>query len=289
MTFTRTPSGIANYPRFFSVDVAVYIEGRVDDGGIVTSDHYFYTQLFAAHLPKKRIKIKCVGNRQSVLKYVESFSVNGRSNSLAVIDRDFEGLRCTLLDHPSLIYTYGYSWENDFWTIDLAAALVDDLCLRDGQSNAAFRQRYRCAMKRISFLAKLDATLQLSGECLLPKNGNSCGIAINKSGSFPVRATEVRRLVGRFREKEHDGSAMAKEFLRSLSAVPAEAIIQGHLWASVVYRLVADICKAFTDGPAPTKVVLGNLALARFASSPAGFMRPDVFKYYATSIASRVK
>lgn len=288
MTFNRTPAGIANYPTFFGVDVTVFVEGQDVSGLMQSADSYFYTKLFSTILTGKRVKIKCVGDRKTVLSYVSALDTNAQTNSLAIVDRDYEGVRCSLLRHPSLIYTYGYSWENDFWTIHIASAVVNDICLGNTVADAAIRKRYRSAKRRLGYIAKLDASLQLFGDALLVKNGNSCGIAIAQKGNIPIQASEIKRLVIRYRNNVNAMSEIAASFRQMLRTVPPDAIIQGHLWANVVYRLIAGTCKSVTREPAPAKVVVCNLALSKYSQSIRGFMDSAVFEYYENEITSRL-
>ncbi|MDT8922788.1 DUF4435 domain-containing protein [Pseudomonas taiwanensis] len=126
MTFVRTNSGLSNFHAFFGVEYIVYSEGgdpkkskkneHSDDATIDevwSIDSIFWRSVFSKFLPGTAIKIKSLGSKDFVRPYAEKIQTNSIKNSIAVFDRDYDCYRGEIINHPRVLYTYGYSWEND--------------------------------------------------------------------------------------------------------------------------------------------------------------------------------
>ena len=109
--FDRTPQGIANQYLFYNVDFVVYCEGREADDGSASMDEVFWKRIFA--LSGRNVKCMSRGSKSS-LKLLANFIIqNEISHVVVAMDRDYDDFRTRLIDHPQVIYTYGYSWESD--------------------------------------------------------------------------------------------------------------------------------------------------------------------------------
>ena len=124
MNFSRTKSGISSYHNFYNVEYLVFSEGGkppvTDESNINWSiDSIFWRAVFEKFSPGIRVKIKSMGSKANVKPYAEKIQRNEISNSIAVFDRDYDPYRGETITHPRVLYTYGYSWENDACQADL--------------------------------------------------------------------------------------------------------------------------------------------------------------------------
>src|SRR5437868_6905690 len=115
--FSRTASGIANYYRFHGVDFTVFIEGKTTiaergEAHEKTIDIFYYEYLLEAAARGKKVKVKCVGNKEVAFEYARKIREEGVTKSLVIVDKDFEGLTSSPLPVFPVIRTFGYSWEN---------------------------------------------------------------------------------------------------------------------------------------------------------------------------------
>lgn len=134
MSFTRTDSGLSGLASFFDVEYLVYSEGGAiapDEGGgekdVWSIDSVFWRGIFQRFLPGAKVKIKSLGSKESVKPYAEKILKNDIDNSIAVLDRDYDNYRGDAYDHARIIYTHGYSWENDVCRPELLISVLNDI------------------------------------------------------------------------------------------------------------------------------------------------------------------
>ncbi len=137
MAFIRTTSGISNQHIFYGVDLVVFVEGgensftkdEVDNNFF--SDHsidvLFWGKLFDTYHPSKRIKYKAVGSKSTILKIAEEIINNNITTVYAAMDKEFDETLGNLIKHKNVLYTFGYSWENDAWNESLIKSILRSL------------------------------------------------------------------------------------------------------------------------------------------------------------------
>ncbi|HAD29929.1 MAG TPA: hypothetical protein DCF96_14830 [Rhodobacteraceae bacterium] len=108
--FTRTNAGIGNENLFHDVDFVVYCEGKAVDGEGSSLDEMFWDRIFTES--GKSVHCKSMGGK-SVVRPLAEKVVEGISNVIVAMDRDYDEWRGLIIDHPQVFYTYGYSWESD--------------------------------------------------------------------------------------------------------------------------------------------------------------------------------
>lgn len=122
MIVTRSARGIDNYKVMHRVDFVVYSEGgnaeqlRADPEKYIYSiDSEFWGALFEKINPRAKFKIKSLGAKNNVLPYAQKIHSGVLNDCIVVLDRDHDDHKGIVIDHPRVIYTRGYSWENDAW------------------------------------------------------------------------------------------------------------------------------------------------------------------------------
>lgn len=291
MTFTRTPSGIANTPQFFNSDIVIYTEGSTYFGenyqGIIP-DEVFFRSLVSSIIKEKSIKIKCVGNKSTALSYVRPIIDSGLKNSIVIVDRDYDGILCSIISNPAIVYTNGYSWENDFWTLDLSLEVMGTLTMQNIDALQSLKSRYLRGARRIRFLSALDASLQVAQQAFLPKNGGACGINIDVNDINLVSCAEMKRHISKFKSNSATNCPILKEVLKQLANVSSTRLIRGHLWHHVVSKIISSIYKLKMKDSMPSGKLIQSIALDKFNSNPKKFLGSKVYNYYVTEITSRI-
>lgn len=134
MNFRRSASGISNYNVIHNVDYIVYSEGgnaellKADPNkNIYSIDSEFWGALFERLGSPARVKIKSLGAKNNVLPYAKDITSGVVSNCIAVLDKDHDDHKGIMIEHPLIVYTNGYSWENDAWS---ATSLIKVLSQR---------------------------------------------------------------------------------------------------------------------------------------------------------------
>ena len=176
MSFVRTDSGLSNLHLFEGADAVVYLEGgarlsseEIEKGNFSASsdDIRFWQEIFDHFRPDKRIAFKSIGSKTAVLKIAEKIEAGSVSSVIAVMDRDFDHLQSKVISHPNVLYTHGYSWENDCWQELAVQSAATSLCgtSKNSSQGAAIAQDVSLLYKKISVQlnrhVRMDAGLRL--------------------------------------------------------------------------------------------------------------------------------
>lgn len=179
MTFRRTTSGLNNSYLFYRVDAVVYLEGgdsltkeEIENGtfNTATDDIRFWQALFGFYRPGKSYQFCSVGSKETVKSIAEDI-VQGRvQNVIVAMDRDFDNINSRLINGNNIIYTLGYSWENDAWT---PAAVLEAYCLLSGSCKISVQtekelieQYFMGCIGKIRGGVRADAVLSQNGSSL---------------------------------------------------------------------------------------------------------------------------
>lgn len=109
--FRRTNFGLSNQHLFFDVDVVVYCEGGETEEEEATFDELFWKRVFEGN--GKRVTCRSSGNKTMLMELAHAVSVEDVENVVVAMDRDYDHIFGRVIEHPRVIYTYGYSWESD--------------------------------------------------------------------------------------------------------------------------------------------------------------------------------
>lgn len=289
MTFTRTSSGLKNYRRFYDADIIVYIEGRlidkeknqdVDDNKIF--DVIFYTSLFKALSPYKKIKIKIVGCKDNVLDYYEKIESEKVDNSYAIIDRDYDGILFSRVSTNKLIVTHGYSWENDFWSSKLCTETIESISLDTDKANEIIREKYNRSIKRLCIINRANIISHYFCDGIFPvsKKSGDKGFRFEVNSKFPLSVQEVKRLLKKL--PNNIGDDVNIRPLIDATKVSFSNLIQGHFFEfmtlqilSYAYKQSSGIEHSMTDFS-----IIKSLAFNKFRLKPDYFLEPETLKHY---------
>ncbi len=161
MTFQRSNSGLSSLYLFYRVDAIVFVEGgealtldAVVAGAFNQAAHdaKFWGRLFHKLVPARKFKFRPVGSKTTLKALASSVASEELTNVVVCMDRDHDNFSGRLIQHPLVVYTYGYSWENDAWSLPStiaafrklsSAADADSAIGEIEQAFAAFRRLLR--------------------------------------------------------------------------------------------------------------------------------------------------
>lgn len=183
MRFTRTRAGISNQHLFHNVDYVVYVEGgrrsynledvfygKCSDS---STDIAFWRNIFNKYGINKKIKFKSIGSKSTARKIAAEVRDNNISNTIVALDRDYDGVLDNLIDSPKIIYSYGYSWENDLWrkdTILQVAIKLNHFQIIPQEIIEKVNEIYRLFYAKITRHIRVDITATCNGVSYMPKN-----------------------------------------------------------------------------------------------------------------------
>lgn len=287
MSFTRTQSGIANYKLFFDVDLVVYIEGKAQgfcSDGEITSDELFYKSLLSMILPAKRVKIKCVGNSDSVLAHVKKLIEIEPISGFGIIDRDSVGILYSFINiSEKLVITKGYSWENDLWSEYTILKSAGRLNIGENLGKQITLAVKR-SMRRLSLLCRLDFACRIHGSALFKKNGKGSGLGFTGKKYFAVSLNEIRRLIMKYKKSIACNCNTSKRILDETKTILPDIVVQGHLKNSLVCNVIASSYHSVYKNSNVAHATILNIALSLFSENQHDCLGEDTYNYYENKI-----
>lgn len=128
MTFERSRRGQENRAAFFDADLTCYIEGVEDRER--SFDVLFWSSIFRAVFPDLKVHFTCRGGKPVLQALARDLIQKDVSRTIVAMDadycRNFEG---NLISDHRVMYTFGYSWENDIYSQECLEDLYADLTL----------------------------------------------------------------------------------------------------------------------------------------------------------------
>ncbi|AWM88639.1 DUF4435 domain-containing protein [Microvirga sp. 17 mud 1-3] len=177
MTFSRSNLGIANQKHFFNVDIIVYTEGGdeerqedVDDPG-PTYDSLVWRSAWGCFRKDLKAKFRPVGSKTTALEYARKLERKEIRNIAVCLDRDYSDYYADKIPDQNVLYTYGYSWENDVITLDGLASMTLLLArVTEHDEVIPDLERIMERFERIGrIVGSIDVPLQAEGLPLQPK------------------------------------------------------------------------------------------------------------------------
>lgn len=141
--FRRTRSGISNLFHFYNVDYVVYLEGGkksyskddvLNDRNNHTADSEdisFWSKIFEKNQKEKKFKYKSIGSKNTLKDIADDLIKGNIANIYIAMDNEFDEILNKRLSHPNIIYTYGYSYENDIWNSTTILDILKELTSTD--------------------------------------------------------------------------------------------------------------------------------------------------------------
>jgi len=279
MTFTRSRSGLANYPKFFNSELIVYIEGKCDSE--TTYDSIYYDNLIKKLTNYQNIKVKPVGDKKSVLDYLDQIKNIDNNNSIVIVDKDLTGISSSLIKHNKFFVTHGYSWENDFWTSNLCKDVINQITIGDINAKQSVEKSFRSTQKWMGKISAFDVACQINGKALFPKNGSSCGINLTNSKGFSLISTqEFRRFKDRCFSAKAKECQVSNEIIKVAMRQPPYKVIQGHLWEHISIHIIGREYKRVVNSKTYQIEMIKNIAFSLFSKNPLKYISPECLEHF---------
>ena len=288
MSFRRTESGLTNLYLFFGVDAVVYLEGgssicRDDvNHGLYTDstqDIRFWQTIFNIYRPDKNYKFCSVGSKETV-KSIAMDIVEGRvSNVIAAMDRDFDHINGRLIVANNIIYTFGYSWENDAWN---KSALREAFCSLSGACSTRIDTEEeiinRCFHEIASKLrgaVRIDAVLSQYDNSFFDREKFMRYVDIKRNGMPVVNIEQIKNSLAESRNKVEGAIARKNHFTLS-------PLIDcfGHLFAEYVYRILAYLLEKIRKNPKLPKDYASSMVVEKFGQLLNNDLLSDIKQHY---------
>lgn len=260
-----SPKAQSVLPTFLNKDIVVFIEGNADSK--MSIDIAFWQTIFKTFCPKKAEIIQRGGKTH--LLHILQESEGKNKNVFVAIDRDLEDIHKKIGKFSNLIYTYGYSYENDLYSLNL---IFDILTIY------AFLPRERHNNIKKNLKKEINTFLQeIAGYMCAFSKGQEIGCSVLPNEK---QSHKFDRLFGK------DESLNHKEIQKCIAKLPEKCCCSGthklfknkrycngHLLETFFRKLINRYCgkKAFNNNED-----LKKAAIRGFEK----FLEPQVYEYY---------
>lgn len=277
--FTRTTGGLTAQRHFYGSEYMVYIEGKDKESKGTTYDEKYYKSILNYFLPGKKVTIKVVGSCNDVLHTYKKILDSNITNTICFIDRDYSGITFNYISDYRLIRTYGYSWENDFWSIELCHSLINNLTNYDPNALRELSTKLKFGISRLAFLHKINVTCTLFEFNILALGcKGQGGIIYDSKSDFLVSKSEIKRIV--LPLKKRPDIKELHFFYKQIKTLP-ERLIQGHYFEYILLRAIRDVSKKYSpeNTTAPEKTIK-TISFSQFMGKPSDFLPTAIIDYY---------
>ena len=295
MTFHRSPSGLTNLHLFIGADVVIFVEGghqsftldEVIDGSYSHSsvDLKFWQGMFSIFLRDgRKCEFRAIGSKLT-LKSIAGLIINNQVlNVWVAMDRDHDYFHGELCIAPGILYTHGYSWENDvcspeviedvFWT--LAQIARGSVPVRV-EIDSLFAQ----VCSQLQRAVYLDILIGFHGGSLLPRDKPDSMYKLSGPHGKPsVNQEYLSKLIDQLRV------AYPRPIFR-----PAEITLHvtrdcvGKIIACFYYRALQFLIKQYTSLGNIQKQIISNLMIEKFVSYMNQDRGGNIYAHYAGQFA----
>lgn len=285
MAFTRTSQGISNQHLFHDVDAIVFVEGgekcftkeEVDNGFF--SDHsidvMFWQNLFSEYHEPKTLKFKAVGSKTTVIKIAEDIVDNELVSVYAAMDKEFDEHLGNLISHKNVLYSFGYSWENDAWNENLIKVILKTLSAIE-PDNAIVDKTYNNFLRDIKFGVYADAYQFSKSLSFFPRKGHlkcvNCAIT-----SLPsLKKEEIETLIS---DKSLNKSTVYGYGARN--QIDSKKHCYGHLFGDFCRHFITNYLRTECNLGTVDKEVIRRIVMNNFIST----LCPSTSSYYRSLLA----
>ncbi len=241
---------------FFGVKAIIYVEG--DD------DVLFWEEIFS-RVTDEPFEVESVGGAPLLDAYIGKIA-DGRLAAIAARDADFLALQCSRLDHPRVLYTFGYSIENSLYIDKTLFELVRVWCKSPKICVDECVQWLTDFAQAIAPLVRLDAANAIS--CAgIPTLGDNCSRFMSGDKTEVISKEKVSSAVAQI-EDGLDSESLQRASAEIGSHSDRVLVnVRGHFLASAVHRYIVARAKTFGKKVSLSAESLYAAAMMNFSRS----------------------
>jgi len=205
MMFRRTTNGLRSLHRFHGVDVLVLCEGghsvslqdaRAGEGTDGTLDALYWKKIIEMMKLNSSYHTKSIGGKANLKSIAEDIEELGITTITVCIDRDYDLLFSKRIPSKRVVYTFGYSWENDVLSKEVLLYMISFLCSPTNQTAPPKKNTQDLIQDFADSLVRwceIDIALNQKGkESLFDRSNPMRSLRVN-SGPPMLNETELRK------------------------------------------------------------------------------------------------
>jgi len=270
MTFERTKSGQQNRAAFLGVDYVCYVEGGGGSSDF-SDDVVFWRTVLEILRPDLKIHFLARGGKPELETRARDIIARNIGHALVAMDSDFDELLGDKITDRRVLYTHGYSWENDIFPKPMLAILYAHN-IRAASPPAAeaseLSNKYDEISARVLWPVRADYYALVAKSSVLPRNAPGRVISRCRTTGYPlVQHAEVRKLC-----RQANSGTKARTLPTLTKLAEPMRYCAGKVYAHIMYLLVTGVLRAFSRNTPLTPVHLIDIALLKM---PEYFRRND--------------
>jgi len=285
MGFRRTASGLSNQHLFHNVDLVVFTEGgfslskhEVYSGkfNISSIDVVFWQNIFEKYRKDLTVKIKALGSKSTLLEVAEDIRTKKITKVVTALDGEFDKLFSRNLRHENILYTYGYSWENDVWCLETIQNVVQELSALKLTGNE-LNYHYSKFLKDVKIGVYADGYLFWKGGSFFQRKGHLKCMKCDLKQYPSIKKAEIENILS--------GKVLNRNTLYSFAKrkkIDVHRDCFGHLLADYCYHLIAYFLKKVLQLSPINKVYISRIAIKKSLNQ----FQPHLNNYYLLMLKS---
>ncbi|MCC2605712.1 hypothetical protein [Planctobacterium marinum] len=288
MPFTRTNAGISNLPLFYGAEVIVYTEGgdksfsiqEVEEGKFSTRsvDIKFWSGVFKSYNFGKKVEFRALGSKTALRIICEKIMAGEVANTIVAKDRDLDLDEVSHFDSPCILFTKGYSWENDVFSKLSTIEQIESMILEQSMPDELLKEIEFSYDKFKNIGARL-----LRLEVIFRESNKKFITDVSGERFFnPKKSASINRdsIISFIKEKKQEipRPALLTQDISSLCPILNN---YGKLLASLSLNVINYICKQHSDYKSIPKQLIERNMINRFINQQS--TNPD--EYYSNLIA----
>lgn len=286
--FLRTNNGLNNLPKFSKSDLIAYTEGgkksysiiQIDKGEFSSQsvDIDFWREVLNIHGCNRKIYFRAIGSKTCGEEITKRIISGDIKNTIIFKDKDLDNYLGKYINHTNIIYTKGYSWENDVFTQKVILGIIRNYIFSDIPESKiiniedTFKEFYKIGNKliRIELIFRnlgIRFLTAFKGEALVQNGKINIQFIINELKKVSKSESIKRPL----------------KFVKIKHSFDSNLDCYGKIFENLAYQLSVNIIKELTDIKGLSKEIFQKNALSSFFQELRAIQDP-----YYKQIAERI-
>lgn len=274
MSFTRTNSGLSNLALFYGVDFIVFTEGGVNSTSFEevcngqfnnqSVDIKFWDSVLKKHKLNKNVEFRAIGSKASSEKICGLIESNKVKNILVARDSDLDSFTGRKYESPYILYTQGYSWENDVFCPALVKQQIVSFLLTvkiPQDIEELVDKCYSNFNRHATRLLKIELIFRKHGIRLITEcNGDRF---IDRRSTPKLKIDQVLEIVS---QRKNELSIPVKLYYSGINLSSSVWFTYGKLRESIAIAIITYVCKKVTKITSFPKDILIATMIERYAN-----------------------
>lgn len=246
MTFERTRSGLSNKAAFLGVDFICYVEGG---GGVseFSEDVGFWKSLFSVERPDLKVHFSARGGKPELEARARDIVAKNIQHSLVALDADYDHLLGEKISDSRVLYTWGYSWENDIATPEMIQLLYAHFIganVVPASERTALSDEVAEVFRALLWPMRADFCALLAKTSVLPRqSAGRIFFPCPQTGAPKVNRSEVLRIC-----REANSKRLVRGVIGSRSANWVPRDCPGKIWIFFAAKIISFVSKKHGRG-----------------------------------------